>query len=266
MPERVTAVIPLHNHRDWVWQAAESFARQSHGDKALVVIDDGSTDGSRDAVLSRLYRPQRVLIRGLGGPGAPEPECHRGVVPNTGVPALVLGYAEARGPAFARNRGVEIGLGLAEFRADYFAFLDSDDLYLPGKVARSLGAFRKHKHVGVVYSDYETFRAAPEGVLRVREFKEPFCARRLTRDCIVNCDSLVSRAAMEYSGGFDEQLRVAEDYDLWLRLSEKFPFWHLPEALVAVRVGGHSSTDTVPGEVWKSCHQRVAAKARARAN
>ncbi len=75
---------------------------------------------------------------------------------------------------------------------------------------------------------------------------------------------MVSKAAIEQCGKFDESLRVCEDYDLWVRVTEKFIAVHIPEVLVIKRVGDHSSTAQVKNEIWQSCYRRVFDKTRER--
>lgn len=245
MLPHVAAVIPCHNHRQWVVDAMASIASQDYENKRIVVVDDGSTDGSLDVVLSSLIRPNLVH------PG----EWH-GFFMNTIV--HVLRNEVAAGPSAARNRGIKY----AWDAADIFAFLDSDDMYAPEKLSRSVKPFLDHPdEIGVVYSDYSTLR--PDG-LRVREYKEPYSRKRLLQECIVNCDSLVSKTALAACGLFDATLRVVEDFDLWLRVSERFIFYHLPEDLVTIRVGEHSSTSKVAQATWAECYQKVMQKARER--
>lgn len=243
----VTAVIPVHNHRRWVWQAVESVTTQDHRPLRVVVVDDGSTDGSTDEVLAHLANVRRV------GDG---PRVALGQSPE-GVDVMVQSFAQARGPSFARNWGMNCA-----WDGDAFAFLDSDDYYHPGKISRSVQALVDGDGlVGAVYSDYETLR--PDG-LRVRQYKPSYSRELLLRECVVNCDSVVLRSALERSGLFDESLRVVEDLDLWLRLSEEHMIVHLPEALVTVRTGQHSSTDTVGAERWRECYARVMQKVKER--
>lgn len=249
---QVTVVIPVHDHMDWVFEAVESAARQDYRPLRIVVVDDGSTDGSADAVARQLYRPKGPSQQG-------EPWACLGQLTKWKVDVLVHRFKDARGPSFARNWGMKA----AWEGTDVFAFLDSDDLYEPGKISKSVARFLDAPGlVGAVYSDYDTLR--PDG-LRVREWKEPYSRQRLLQECIVNCDSLVSKEAIDAVGGFDDTLRVVEDYDLWLRLSEKFLISHVPESLVTVRVGEHSSTSRVQTETWRRCYARVFEKLRERA-
>jgi glycosyltransferase involved in cell wall biosynthesis len=222
----------------------------------VVVVNDGSTDNSRAAVLGGLVQHHPLKLPLSTPPG----ESVLGFWKR--LPVLYLGYLHARGPSFARNRGLEVGRIFPDFDSDIVAFLDSDDIYEFGKIAQSASLLRQYEgEVGVVYSDYDTIR--PDG-LRIRHFKEPFSRRRLLQECIVNCDSLVLRSALEKVNGFDEELRVCEDYDLWLRISEHYAIMHVAHSLVTIRVGPHSSTTKVRSEIWQRCWQRVAEKTNQR--
>jgi glycosyltransferase involved in cell wall biosynthesis len=249
----VTAVVPLHNHADWVRDAVWSVAKQDYPRKRMVVVDDGSTDGGHRRVLG--------LLGGTAVPQTSKPENSELWCGDlNGTELFLLRYETAHGPSFARNRGME--LLPCETPDDLFAFLDSDDYYQPGKISKSVAEFARYPgKVGVVYSDYDTLR--PDG-LRLRQFKEPFTRERMLVECLPNCDSLISARAIADCDGFDEDLRVCEDLDLWLRISEKYLVTHLPESLVTIRVGQHSSTATVRNETWQANYRRVFEKLRER--
>jgi glycosyltransferase involved in cell wall biosynthesis len=240
---RITAVVPCHNHELWVADCLRSLARQKH-DMNVILVDDGSTDSSKEAALSSLQEYDH--------------ETNTGRL-SEGKPFWYMRREKAGGPSAARNMGINWGLRLG---TDVFAFLDSDDMYEDQKIEKSIAQFKRNKGVvGVVYSDYENLY--PEGY-RIRRYKESYSREKLLRDCIVNCDSLVSAAALEKCGLFDETLRTCEDYDLWLRISEHFMLIHIPEPLVTIRCGDHSSTATVPSETWQRCYARVFEKVRER--
>ncbi len=248
----VTAIIPVHNHATWVNDAVRSVVTQDYDPLSLVVVDDGSTDGSHEQVLSCLESLKEGKVEGE------DARAWSGTI--RGISTIVLRFGEAGGPSLARNRGFKVAQQV--FAPGIVAFLDSDDMYMPGKISKSVTRFQESSAVGVVYSDFDTLR--PDG-LRLRQYKEPFSRRRLLEECIVNCDSLVLADAFGKAGGFDPDLRVCEDYDLWLRISEKYLLNHVPESLVTIRVGEHSSTSQIQSETWKRCYTRVFEKAKERA-
>lgn len=249
----VTAVLPCHNHEKWVQSAVQSIVDQDYpkSNLRIMVVDDGSTDRSSDAVRAML---DFAYVR-------PEP-FPDGVRQTTGhiqeIPVIITIRPEAGGPSVARNLGMRIGMQ----GTDIFALLDSDDMYHPRKIKASVEKFVLSERIGAVYSDYDTFHEASGR--RVREFKEPFSRDRIVQECIVNCDSLVLAKAVAECGGFDEEMRVCEDYDFWMRISEKFVIHHIPESLVTIRVGEHSSTSNVKSEVWQANWRRIRIKAEQR--
>jgi len=249
----VTVVIPCHNHEKWVNDALDSVLWQSYPNKRIIVVDDGSTDDSANKVYKRLYRP-----RGPQQQGEPI-VCVGKAQPRMETEVMLCRFSKASGPSFARNWGIRV----AWEGTDAFCFLDSDDTYLPGKIEKSVAKWQEvPDFIGAVYTDYDTLNG--EGI-RLRQYKEPFSRIRLMQECLPNCDSLVTKAAIKKCGWFDEEMRTCEDYDLWMRISEEFAIVHIPESLVTVRVGSHSSTATVASEVWQKNWSRVMAKAKARA-
>lgn len=238
MPE-VIAVCPLHNHARWVAEALDSLAAQTVRPSRVVVVDDGSTDGGG------------ALVRELSGASGPGPLWHGCY---KGLPLSLLRSESPRGPSWARNQGLRLGAG-----AELFALLDTDDVYAPTKIEKSLRAYSlAPARTGIIYSDYETLNASTG--LRLRLYKPAFSAELLARECIVNCDSLVTRRAFELAGPFDESLRVVEDLDRWWAITKHLSAVHVPEALVTVRTGTHSATAGVGKAVWEDCYARARRK------
>jgi hypothetical protein len=132
---------------------------------------------------------------------------------------------------------------------------------MPSKIDLSLPKF-DNPAVGAVYSDYRTFN--PVTNLSINCYKEPFSMSRLSVECIVNCDSLVRKEVFNQVGPFDINLRTVEDYDLWQRASEKFLLVHIPQILVSIRVGEHSSTNIVKKEEWQKNYTYMVQKTKER--
>lgn len=246
MGRNITAIIPCHNHEQWVSQAILSICKEEIEGLKFVVIDDASKDLSWNNILSLVYDPKelKTSISNL--------KVYSSNIRNFGNQIILLKNKENLGPSKSRN----LGISALWDETDYFAFLDSDDYYMNGKIRKSLNIFEKYgDNIGVVYSDYDTLNEKTG--FRQRQFKEPFCYKRLVAECIINNDSLVSKKALEKVGFYDEELRVCEDYDLWLRITEKFCAFHIPESLVTIRVGDHSSTDNVKKDIWQENYRKV---------
>lgn len=202
----VSIVIPTYNHRRYVCDAVDSALAQTYPHCEVIVVDDGSTDGT-SAMLHERYGDRIQVI----------------TQENRGLPA-------------ARNTGTRQAHG------EYINYCDADDKLLPEKVARCLAAFEQHPEAGVVYTDYE--QVAEDGHTIVpREHPELpsgdiFC-ELLTGprgNFIQVAAPLVRRSAILEAGGFNEQMTNAQDWDMWVRLSTRLLFIYLPEPLTRYRL------------------------------
>ncbi len=188
-PERapsVSVILPTYERRESTRRAAKSVLEQTFRDFELIVVDDGSRDGTREAVTS-LSDSIRYLWQ-----------------PNRGVSA-------------ARNAG------LACARGEIVAFLDSDDRWLQGHLAVIVALLRRFPAAVLACTSPEYRRHGQQRPERAR-LVAPFPAI-LTRSVAgFPSSSAVRRAELEAIGGFDERFEAAEDTDLWLRLAIRGPF------------------------------------------
>ncbi len=248
---KITAVLPCHNHAKWVQDAINSIVNQTIAVDKIIIVDNGSTDNSKDKILDVFDSVENFKH--------PELSIFHGII--KGTPSTLLHTLQPLGPSKARNIGIKHSWN----DSDAFALLDSDDTYEPTKIEKSVKLMQEDSnHIGIVYSDYENWNETTG--LKIREFKEPFSKERLLGECIINCDSLINKKAFEKVGFFDENMRVAEDYDLWIRITEHFLAVHIPENLVTIRVGRHSSSSTVNKDTWIQCHNIIRQKLIERAN
>lgn len=164
------------------------------------------------------------------------------------------------GPSQARN----VGIREAWDDADYFQILDADDEMLPNKCEVLLSHF--DTNTGVVYGDYYI---ESNGVKKM-EFKIPYTKQEFDQHCIVHSGSMISKKflekVIEHGFFYDPTLRVAEDYDLFLRLSEVCMIKHVPEFLTLVREHQFNSTNSVQQQMWQQCLQKVHQKRLIRTN
>lgn len=244
-PLKVVVYTPAFNRASWIQGCIESVAAQDYKAKLHLVVDDRSTDDTFDTTVSLLTEAQQ----------RPAPPGAERLMAGwfKGSRVLVARLGENLGPAGARNWAIRA----AAPDTDLLANLDSDDRYRPGYLSGLVEPFQ-HEEIGVVYCDYEVINHDSQTV--VREFKEPYSRKRLLEDCLLCNNSVVRKAALEAVGGYDPQMRVAEDWDLWLRISQHYLFYHVPECLLELHAGQHGSANTVPAERWQADRQRIAQK------
>jgi len=201
---RVSVVVPTRDRRALTAEAVESVLVQSWGDLELVVVDDGSIDGTADHLEASFQDPRLRVLR-----------------------------QENRGVSAARNRGVR------ETSGEWLAFLDSDDLWLPGKLERQLAAVEEAPGWEACHTEEVWYRygrwANPR---KVHAKHGGWIFSQCLPLCIISPSSiLLRRALFDALGGFDESLPACEDYDLWLRLCAARPVLLLPERLTVKRNG-----------------------------
>jgi glycosyltransferase involved in cell wall biosynthesis len=202
-----SVIIPTFNRAALVTEAVRSVLQQTFGDFEIVVVDDGSSDDTREAL-----RPYAGRIRYV--------------------------HQENAGVAAARNRGI------AESRGEYLAFLDSDDLFAPRMLEQARCTFEDHPEAGAVFTAEIEMDAQgrPRRVITKRTRGDFFTpAGMIGRDTHIGSGrpGVVRRRWVQKLGGYDESLRCAVDCDLWIRYSFHMPMVLQPEPLVFRRL--HSS-------------------------
>jgi len=205
MTPEVSVIIPTFNRCAMLREAIDSVLAQSTPAFELIVIDDGSTDGTTEH-LARLAETIRIKIERI----------------------------EHRGPAAARNRGVAIA------RAPLIAFLDSDDLWSPAKLERQIAFMRDNPGCAISQTReiwIRNGRRVNPGYRHRKRAGDIFVDS--LRTCLIGMSSVMIRTDLfRSSGGFDEHMAAAEDYDLWLRILIDHEAGLLDEPLVTRR-GGH---------------------------
>jgi len=243
----VCVVIPCHNHADFVQHAIQSVTQQDFPHLIVCVVNDGSADESQERICALFEQQINVPLDNMVG----------GLIDNR--PVYVFHNEQPTGPGAARNVGIKFGWNMA----DLYGVLDADDQWLPGKLQKSVDAWIKDTdRIGMVYTDV-LINNLHTGVI-MHEFRQPFLRARLERENIISNSPLISKMALNEVGLYDEDLRTCEDWDLWLRITERFAAVHIPEALQVYTVTGFNATDIVKEERWRKDWQRVQQKLRER--
>lgn len=230
---RVTFIIAHHNYENYLEGCIDSALNQTYKNIHVCVIDDCSNDQKtvRSIIEKKLGKFKNIEQT---SENVKTYNCDKGT------------YIElTNGPykqAYARNRGIE-----ACWESDYFAILDADDENCPEKIEKCLEVLESDPNrIGAVYTDTKIFNIDTDRL--VLECREPFDNMRLLQRCIVHSGCVISKNALlntlENGVVFDESMPPVEDYDLWVRISEKFLIIHIPEPLVFVRVHSGNSTNT----------------------
>ncbi len=199
----ISVITPTYNRADFIGEALQSVKEQTYEHFEHLIVDDGSTDDTREQ-LPPFLKDDRFRYF----------------------------YQENQGQSVARN------LGIAKARGDFICFLDSDNLWVASKLATQLEIFRQHPEVDVVYGDIITINHAGKEISRRNKprFSGYIAFQMLKDNCVSMNTAMVRRRCFEELGGMSAKYRVADDYDLWLRFSSRYLFQYIPEYLAYYRV------------------------------
>lgn len=248
---QVGVIIPNHNYGKWLTNALDSVLNQSYKPSRIIVVDDGSSDDSL-GIISRFTNQTWELF-----------DSGKCVIDTTvkDIPFYAVHWNKARGPSSARNYA--IGLMSHDENISAYAFLDSDDYYLTGYLEKTMEVLNNDPtYVGVVYVDSMIYDVHTQS--EVPRYWEPFDRAKLVDGNRLSMNSVVNRKAIDECGMFDADLRTLEDWDLWLRISEKYVLVHVPEILVTQRNHNSNSLSVVNQEKWKTNWEKVMKKAYTR--
>lgn len=207
----VSVVIPSYNHEKYIRQCVDSVLCQSWRDSEVIVVDDGSTDGTHDILCE--FGKKITYIR-----------------------------QENRGTQAARNAGIRVSTG------EFVALLDSDDAWLPEKLEQELRIFEIRPDAGLVYSLAYIIDSTGE-IPSTRQVigaglvdTEPAFDQLLVENRVPALTAVVRKACLDEVGLFDETLFGAADWDLWLRIAARWPVVCLEYPLALYRI--HESNTT----------------------
>jgi glycosyltransferase involved in cell wall biosynthesis len=213
----VSIIIPSYNSIQWVDRAIYSVMRQTYHPIEILVVDDGSTDGTYEHV--KKFFPEVKIIQKPNG-----------------------------GSAAARNFGVN------QSKGEFLAFLDADDIWAPNKLEIQMMIFNQFPNCGLCGTESLSFsmdEPEPEfepAILNVNENNYFLVERKALFKCnILNTSSVVLRRdTFNNAGQFDESLRRIEDYDLWLRISRDWEIIQIHLPLIGYQITpGSLSRDTL---------------------
>jgi len=220
----LSILMPVYNERATVEQAIDAvLGAGPAASYELIVIDDGSSDATPDVLAS--FRDSRLRVE--------------------------------RQPPAGLTRALNRARGLA--RAPLLARLDADDLALPERLARQRAFLDSHPEVGLLGTGAREVDASGRevGIMSPPEGDAALRRALIRENPFVHSSVMMRRSALEQAGGYDETLSVAQDYDLWMRVSRLSRLANVPEPLVIRRL--------LPGRVSESREDdRLRAEARIR--
>ena len=190
----VSICIPTYNRREYLKETIDSILAQTYRDYEIVIVDDGSTDGTGE------------MIDALDVP-------------------VTYHWQENSGDAATRNKLVELAKG------KYVSFIDSDDLLVPDAIERMVDAMEAEAEDVIVYGSY--YRIDEYGNV-YGKCKRKLYSGKITKQLfqtilVHSCGSMFPKKVLQAFPAFDTSLKVCSDYDLWLRLSVKYSFVALVE-------------------------------------
>lgn len=197
----VSVIIPTYNRAAMVKEAIQSVLDQTYTDYEVIVVDDGSTDNTRDAVVGVSDK-------------------------------LIYVYQENHGPSSARNHGIRLA------RGKYIAFLDSDDLFLPAKLEKQVAYMEKNPEVLLSHTSYERVNADGRYIESVRSGTfSGHVYPEIIRGCPIAMPTvMVRRQSTGQDLRFEENVFPGEDIILWTRLARESSVLGIDEPLARVRI------------------------------
>ncbi len=219
---KVSVIIPTYNRLPMLKEAVNTVLSQQFEDMELIVVDDGSTDATAEEM--KQYGGRVQLIQ----------------------------QSQNRGVSAARNKGI------LHARAKYIAFLDSDDLWVNGKLKIQVSFLDENPHYPICYTDEIWIRRSKRVNPMLKHSKySGWIFEKCLPLCIISPSSVMMKKTLFSKVGlFDEALPVCEDYDFWLRVSAQFPIFFINRKLIIKR-GGHP--DQLSQRSWGNDRFRVIA-------
>jgi len=210
----ISVIIPTYNRPSKTLRAVASVLYQTYKDFEIILIDDGSDQLSRDAL-----RPLHPYLQ-------------------------YLSHDTTRGVSAARNTGLRAS------RAPFIAFLDSDDYWRPDKLAAQAAFFKNHPRALVCQTN-EIWIRRGKRINPKRKHLKPSgdIFEPSLKLCLISPSAvMLKRSLLDEVGFFDESLPVCEDYDLWLRITSRYPVFLIDRNLV-IKTGGHDDqlSSSLPG-------------------
>ena len=219
---KVSVVITTYNYGHLIGETLSSVFAQTFDDFEVIVVDDASTDNTRE-VMAHYACPR--------------------------LRCITHSESQRSWPSASRNEAIHAASG------QYIAFIDADDLWLPHKLELQIKCFESNPAHGMVYCDVEDFEhpsgrslgRISDGVyLPAGDILVPL----LISNCILSPSPVVRCAVFEEVGLWDERIRKCEDWDLWLRIADRYPVGLVSQVLARRRV--HTGSQSMREDLYEA--------------
>ena len=217
---KFSVIIPLYNKAPYIRKALESVLAQTYTDYELIIVDDGSTDGS--FAIAKQFIDERLKLI-----GAENCEADTHAYNLSPINYKLIRQANA-GVSAARNAGV------AQSHGDYLAFLDADDWWEPTYLERMAQLINDHPDAGLYASNYVYYKPGkthvalniPSGYINYPKSYYESGAMPVT-----SITAVISRTVYDEMGGFPLDIKLGEDFLLWAKIAQHYPVVFLNEPL-----------------------------------
>ncbi len=231
-PPLVSVVMAVCNGEEYVGEALDSILGQSFQDFECIVINDGSVDNTAGILQENARLDQRLFVF----------------------------HQENQGLIAALNRGCRLA------RGKYIARMDADDVSAPDRFAMQVDFLDRHSMVAALGGAIKLINAKSELIgehhypLDDRQIKEALGENNCS---LAHPTVMMRKCAFDTTGGYRRSFLHAEDYDLWLRMAERFEFANLPDVLLYYRIHARQiSTQHIRQQVLSTVAARAAARIR----
>ncbi|MEN8129860.1 MAG: glycosyltransferase [Pseudomonadota bacterium] len=229
----VCVIIPAYNRVEYIDQTISSVLEQTYSHVDLIVVDDGSTDGTLERI--QTYGDRLTLLT--------HENCAN------------------------KGQSASLNLGLKAARGEYIAVLDSDDYWHPDKLDVQVGYLERNPGIGLLYTN--GYAVDSDGNIIYPMYPDDHRENNDPNNVLLDCyillpqNSLVRKSVYNSVGHFEESYRAAQDHDMLIRISENTQFAYLPDRLFYYRVHDDSISGKNQKVRWKNGF-RILANAAAR--
>ncbi len=204
---KVSVIMPAYNAEKYIKEAIDSILNQTFKDFEFIIIDDGSTDGTKEIISS--YQESRIKLL--------ENDKNLGLVGSL-------------------NKGLQIA------RGEYIARMDADDIALPERLEKQVDFLDKNQDIVLVGSWIDSFDEESKDHFIVEFASDPIIIKWLmvTKNQLAHASVVFRKEIIEREGGYSNKYEHAEDYELWSRLLKNYKIANIPEVLLKHRIHGES--------------------------